>query len=131
VSPLNPTNVQTTTPAPVTVQTLNSVLNSQTTTDGSSAPTQESSAQSSTAQTGAKGTASPPPKGKTQSVVGLVLSLELFVKPGLQQANVFPDVTIVQGISNNTLMQDSIMMGLLQQPGFNQPEYNQDLGFEQ
>jgi hypothetical protein len=28
-------------------------------------------------------------------------------------------------------MQDSIMMDLLQQKGFNQPAYNQDLGFEQ
>jgi hypothetical protein len=59
------------------------------------------------------------------------LSLELFVKPGLQQANVFPEVSIVQGIPNNILMQDSIMMDLLQQKGFNQPAYNQDLGFEQ
>jgi hypothetical protein len=64
-------------------------------------------------------------------VVGLVLSLELFVKPGLQQANVFPEVSIVQGIPNTILMQDSIMMDLLQQTGFNQPAYNQDLGFEQ
>jgi hypothetical protein len=74
---------------------------------------------------------SPPPKGKTQSVVGLVLSLELFVKPGLQQPNVFPDVTIVGGIPNNILVQDLIMMDLLQQTGFNQPDFNQDLGFEQ
>jgi hypothetical protein len=57
--------------------------------------------------------------------------MELFVKPGLQQANVFPEVNIVQGIPNEILMQDTIMMGLLQQTGFNQPAYNQDLGFEQ
>jgi hypothetical protein len=37
----------------------------------------------------------------------------------------------VSGIPNAILMQDSIMMDLLQQPGFNQPSYNQDLGFEQ
>jgi hypothetical protein len=74
---------------------------------------------------------SPPPKGKVRSAVGLVLSLELFVKPGLQQPNVFPDVQIVQGLPNNILIQDSIMMDLLQQKGFNQPDYNQDLGFEQ
>jgi hypothetical protein len=66
-----------------------------------------------------------------RSAVGLVLSLELFVKPGLQQPNVFPDVQIVQGLPNNILIQDSIMMDLLQQKGFNQPDYNQDLGFEQ
>jgi hypothetical protein len=64
-------------------------------------------------------------------VVGLVLSLELFVKPGLQQPNVFSEPQLVGGIPNNILMQDSIMMDLLQQKGFNQPAYNQDLGFEQ
>jgi hypothetical protein len=89
----------------------------------------ESSAPESTAPTGAK--VIPPPKGKVRSVVGLALSVELFVKPGLQQANVFPEVSIVQGIPNNILMQDTIMMDLLQQPSFNQPAYNQDLGFEQ
>jgi hypothetical protein len=93
------------------------------------APTAESSAPESTAPTGAK--VIPPPKGKVRSVVGLALSVELFVKPGLQQANVFPEVNIVQGIPNNILMQDTIMMDLLKQPGFNQPAYNQDLGFEQ
>jgi hypothetical protein len=95
----------------------------------SSAPTQENSAPESTAPTGA--TVIPPPPGKVRSVVGLALSMELFVKPGLQQPNVFPEVSIVQGIPNDILMQDTIMMGLLQQPGFNQPAYNQDLGFEQ
>ncbi len=74
---------------------------------------------------------SPSPKGKTQSVVGLVLSLELFVKPGLAQPNVFFEPQLVSGIPNNILTQDLIMMDLLQQTGFNQPEYNQDLGFEQ
>jgi hypothetical protein len=64
-------------------------------------------------------------------VVGLVLSLELFVKPGLQQANVFPEVSIVQGIQNNILTQDLIMMDLLQQPNYNQPFDALDLGFEQ
>jgi hypothetical protein len=107
------------------------VPNNQTTTDGSSVQTQESSVPSSTAQTDAKGTASPPPKGKTQSVVGLVLSLELFVKPGLQQPNIFFEPQLVNAIPNNILMQDIIMMDLLKQTGFNQPEYNQDLGFEQ
>jgi hypothetical protein len=37
----------------------------------------------------------------------------------------------VSGIPNNILMQDLIMMDLLQQTGFSQPDYNQDLGFEQ
>jgi hypothetical protein len=64
-------------------------------------------------------------------VVGLVLSLELFVKPGLAQPNVFFEPQLVSGIPNNILTQDLIMMDLLQQTGFNQPEYNQDLGFEQ
>jgi hypothetical protein len=144
ISPLSPVNSVTTS---VTTPAVNNapVPNNPATTDGSSAPTAGSSAQSSTAQTDAKETSttaspttsttqvspSPPPKGKQQSVVGLVLSLELFVKPGIQQPNVFPDVSIVKGIPNEILMQDSIMMNLLQQTGFNQPAYNQDLGFEQ
>jgi hypothetical protein len=64
-------------------------------------------------------------------VVGLALSLELFMKPGLQQPNVFPEVSIVQGIPNNVLMQDLIMMDLLQQPISNQFFDAPDLGFEQ
>jgi hypothetical protein len=150
ISPLSPVNSVTTS---VTTPAVSSapVSNNLATTDGSSAPTAGSSAQSSTAQTDAKETSTtdsqttsstststskglrsqPVPKGKTTSVVGLVLSLELFVKPGLQQANVFSDVSIVKGIPNEILMQDSIMMNLLQQTGFNQPAYNQDLGFEQ
>ncbi len=113
-------------------------------TETKSAPNQEKSATKEAAPTSASETKtdsqttsttqaspSPPPKGKTQSVVGLVLSLELFVKPGLQQPNMFFEPQLVSGIPNAILMQDSIMMNLLQQTGFNQPEYNQDLGFEQ
>jgi hypothetical protein len=101
-----------------------------------SVPTADASATSGTApETSASETKTTstqaPPRGKTQSVVGLVLSLELFVKPGLQQPNVFFEPQLVSGIPNNILMQDSIMMDLLQQPGFNQPAYHQDLGFEQ
>ncbi len=135
VSPLSPTSTTsapTIQSSPVTAPTPNSVPNSAATpttssTETSSAPTKTDSPTTSSTQV----SPSPPPKGKTQSVVGLVLSLELFVKPGLQQPNVFPDVQIVQGLPNNILIQDSIMMDLLQQKGFNQPDYNQDLGFEQ
>jgi hypothetical protein len=132
VSPLNPTlstSAPTIQSSPVTVQTPNSVPNSETT---PTASTETSQTQTTTdSQTTSTTQVSPSPKGKTRSVVGLVLSLELFVKPGLVQPNVFPEVSIVGGIPNNILMQDSIMMDLLQQPGFNQPPYNQDLGFEQ
>jgi hypothetical protein len=64
-------------------------------------------------------------------VVGLVLSLEIFVKPGFQQPNMFSEPQLVSGIPNSILMQDVTMMDLLKQTGFNQQEYNQDLGFEQ
>jgi len=152
VSPLSPsstTSAPTIQSSPVTAPTPNSVQNSATTpttssTETKDAPTADSSATTESAPTSASGTKtdsqttsttrasqSPPPKGKVRSAVGLALSLELFVKPGLQQPNVFPEVSIVGGIPNNILMQDSIMMGLLHQTGFNQPEYNQDLGFEQ
>jgi hypothetical protein len=136
VSPLSPANTATTS---VTTPVVSSAPASMVT---NSAPTADASATSETAPTSASATTtafpttsttpvSPPPKGKTQSVVGLVLSLELFVKPGLQQPNMFVEPQLVSGIPNNILMQDSIMMDLLQQPSFNQPEYNQDLGFEQ
>jgi hypothetical protein len=153
VSPLSPTSsisAPTIQSSPVTAPTPNTVPNSVATptetpsTETKSAPTQEKSATSEAAPTSASGTTTasqttsntqasptPTPKGKTQSVVGLVLSLELFQKPGIQQGNVFPDVSIVQGIPNAILMQDAIMLDLLQQTGFNQPAYNQDLGFEQ
>ena len=136
------------TPAPITqsslatAETPTTASNSETTqttstsTETSPAPTVAAPATSAPVQGSAKETpkvsqSPPPPKGKAQSVVGLVLSLELFVKPGLTQGNVFPEVTIVQGIPNNILMHDKNLMEILQQTGFNQPEYNQDLGFEQ
>jgi len=152
VSPLNPTSATsapTIQSSPVTAPTPNSVPNSEATpttssTETSDAPTAGSSATTESAPTSASETKtdsqttsttqaspSPPPKGKVRSAVGLALSLELFVKPGIQQPNVFPDVSIVQGIPNNILMQDSIMMDLLQQPSFNQPFNAPDLGFEQ
>lgn len=151
VNPASPMNRSSTTSAPtiqsspVTAPTPNSVPNSETTPMAPApkpkereqkkdepeakmeAPTKTDSPTTSTTQV----SPSPAPKGKTQSVVGLVLSLELFVKPGLQQPNVFFEPQLVSGIPNNILMQDLIMMDLLQQTGFNQPDYNQDLGFEQ
>lgn len=150
VSPTSTTSAPIIQSSPVTAPTPTPVPNSVTTptettpTETKSAPTQEKSATSEAAPTSASATTtaspttsttqvspSPPPKGKTQSVVGLVLSLELFVKPGLQQPNMFSEPQLVNGIPNAILMQDAIMMDLLQQKGFNQPAYNQDLGFEQ
>jgi hypothetical protein len=132
VSPLSPasnTSAPTIQSSPVTAPTPNIVPNSETTptasTETSQTQTTTGSATTSTTQV------SPTPKGKTQSVVGLVLSLELFQKPGIQQPNVFPDLSIVKGIPNEILAQDLIMMDLLQQPSFNQPFDAPDLGFEQ
>jgi hypothetical protein len=151
VSPLNPASsisAPTIQSSPVTAPTPTPVPNLETTptpsTETKDAPKVEGSATSQSAPTSASETKtdsqttsttpasqSPPPKGKVRSSVGLVLSLELFVKPGLQQGNVFPDVSIVQGIPNNILTQDLIMMDLLQQPSYNQPFDAPDLGFEQ
>jgi len=140
VSPLSPSSTisaPTIQSSPVTVSTPNTAPNSvatptETTT---TAPVTKTDAQTTTASPTTSTTQATPtlpvPKGKTQSVVGLVLSLELFVKPGLQQPNMFSEPQLVSGIPNAILMQDLIMMDLLQQPGFNQPAYNQDLGFEQ
>ena len=132
VSPLNPASTisaPTIQSLPVTAPTPSSVPNSEATPTGSTETPQTTTDSQTTSTTQAS--PSPAPKGKTRSVVGLVLSLELFVKPGLQQANVFPDVSIVQGIPNDILMQDLIMMDLLQQPSYNQPFNAPDLGFEQ
>jgi hypothetical protein len=154
VSPLSPasnTSAPTIQSSPVTVSTPNTAPNSVATPtetpsmETKSAPTQEKSATSEAAPTSASATTTaspttsttqatpipPVPKGKTRSVVGLVLSLELFQKPGIQQANVFPDLSIVKGIPNEILTQDLIMMDLLQQPSYNQPFDAPDLGFEQ
>jgi hypothetical protein len=134
VSPLSPastTSAPTTPSSPVTAPTPSTAPNSETTPTASTETSQTQTTTASPTTSTTQVSPSPAPKGKTQSVVGLVLSLELFVKPGLQQANVFPDVSIVQGIPNNILTQDLIMMDLLQQPSYNQPFDAPDLGFEQ
>ena len=139
ISPLSPVNSATTSVTTPAVSNAPVPNNPAAPTGTSDAPTVDASATSGTAQetsasettSNTSGTLSPPPRGKIRSSVGLALSLELFLKPGLQQPSVFPDVSIVKGIPNEILMQDSIMMDLLQQKGFNQPAYNQDLGFEQ
>ncbi len=136
VNPASPTSQSSTTSAPtiqsspVTVQTPNSVPNSETTpTTETKTDAQTTTVSPTTSTTQVSPT--PPPKGKTQSVVGLVLSLELFVKPGLQQPNVFSEPQLVSGIPNDILMHDKNLMSLISQPTISQPEYNQDLGFEQ
>ena len=126
LSPASTTSAPTIQSSPVTAPTPNSVPNSETTPTAST-ETQTDSQTTSTTQA----SQSPPPRGKIRSSVGLALSLELFLKPGLQQPSVFPEVSIVQGIPNNILTQDLIMMDLLQQPSYNQPFDAPDLGFEQ
>ena len=147
VNPASPTSQTSTTSAPtiqsspVTVQTPNTVPNSEATpTASTETPQTQTKTETKTdaqTTTGSQTTSttqvspSPPPRGKVRSAVGLVLSLELFVKPGLQQANVFSEPQLVSGIPNNILTQDLIMMDLLQQPSYNQPFDAPDLGFEQ
>jgi hypothetical protein len=136
VSPVNPLNPASSTFAPtiqsspVTAPTPNSVPNSEATPTAST-ETQQTQTTTDSQTTSTTQVSLSPPKGKTRSVVGLALSLELFQKPGLQQPNMFFEPQLVSGIPNVVLTQDLIMMDLLQQPGFNQPMYNQDLGFEQ
>ena len=136
-SPTNPTSttsVPTTPSSPVIVSTPNIVPNSVATPTDSTTTSQETKTEpvapaSMTAP--AVSQSQPPPKGKSQSAVGLVLSLELFVKPGLKQENVFPDLNIVKGIPNDILMHDKNLMGLIIQPSYNQTFEVPDLGFEQ
>jgi hypothetical protein len=135
VSPLSPassTSAPTIQSSPVTVPTLNSVPNSETTPTASTETSQTQTTTDSQTTSTTQATPTPPvPKGKTRSVVGLVLSLELFQKPGIQQPNMFSEPQLVSGIPNAILTQDLIMMDLLQQPSYNQPFDAPDLGFEQ
>jgi hypothetical protein len=62
---------------------------------------------------------SPPPKGKVKSAVGLALSLELFVKPGITQPNVFPEVQIVQGLPNDVIFSGQLLVDVY---GFSMPD---------
>ena len=134
VSPLNPasnTSAPTIQSSPVTAPTPNTVPNSETTPTASTETSQTQTTTDSQTTSTTQASQSQPPRGRIRSSVGLALSLELFLKPGLQQANVFPDLNIVKGIPNEILTQDLIMMDLLQQPSFNQPFDAPDLGFEQ
>jgi hypothetical protein len=133
VSPLSPTSstsAPTIQSSPVTAPTPNSVPNSETTqtTETGSAPTQENSATQTPAPTSASVTGSqttsttqesPPPKGKVKSAVGLALSLELFVKPGITQPNVFPEVQIVQGLPNDVIFSGQLLVDVY---GFSMPD---------
>lgn len=143
VSPTSTTSAPTTQSSPATVSTPNTAPNSVATPTDSTTTTQET--KPAETKTDAPTTTvspitsttpvtptPPTPKGKTQSVVGLVLSLELYQKPGLTQGNVFPEVSIVQGIPNDILMYQQQYMNLLLQPTLLQPHFEvPDLGFEQ
>lgn len=135
ISPVNPasptssTSVTTTPSAPVTATTPTSVQNSPMTTDGLSAPTVEKPAPSSTAPTDAKGIQ--PTTKIGIKTLPLALSLEVIVKPGLTQPNMFSEPSLAQGLPLEVLLQDKTMMELLFQPSFNQQMEQNDLGFEQ
>lgn len=91
------------------------------------APTTTASPTTSTTST-SRGNQSQGPRLVTP--LGLALSLELFVKPGLTQPSLFPTLTLVQPMPIEMVMQDSVM-GLMFQPTINQYLEPQDLGFEQ
>ena len=119
------TSVQTTQSSPVTAEVQPTAQNSETTpttsTATSSAPTAASSATQTPAPADVKGTASgttsttqatptQTPKGKVQSAVGLVLSLEVITKPALTQPNVFTEPQIVQGLPNDVLFSNQLFL---------------------
>ena len=121
-TPTSNTSVQTTPSAPVTVEALVPTTttetssapstSNQTSSVGSSAPNQASSVPSTPAQADAKGTTQSTPKGKTQTVVGLVLSLETISKPAIKQPNVFVEQQIVQGLPNDILFNNQLFLDL-------------------
>jgi len=109
ISPLNPasnTSALTIQSLPVTVQTPDSVPNLEITLTVSTEDQTETTTDSQTTSS----TRASPPAGKVRSVVGLAWSLELFVKPGLQQPNVFPEVQIVQGLPNDVLFSGQLLV---------------------
>ena len=118
------TSAQTTQSSPATVETPTTAQNS--------APTQTTSSPKTDSPTTSTTQVIPiqPPKGKMQSAVGLALSLEVFVKPGMTQPSVFVEPSLVQGLPNEWVMQDQVM-GLMFQPTIKQHLEPQDLGFEQ
>jgi hypothetical protein len=98
----------------------------QASTETSSAQSQEKSATTESAPTSASGTStspkvSPSPKqgvkgGLNIGGLGRALSLELFVKPGLTQPNVFPEVSINQSVPASVRHHHDFLMELLNQP---------------
>jgi hypothetical protein len=97
--------------------------------DGSLAPKAESSAPSSTAQTGAKGTTSETPTLKSPfalKTIPLALSLELFSKP-MAQPNVFPDLNIGQELPNDIKMMQNIYMDLITNGSLFNPDQSDKL----
>jgi hypothetical protein len=54
--------------------------------------------------------------------LGRALSLELFVKPGMTQPNVFPDVSINQSIPKEMQINNDFLMELLNLPLKNQAD---------
>lgn len=105
--------------------------------DGSSAPTQDAPAQQPAAQTDAKATETKTdapattssqqsssqtktapqvdvPKGKLSiGGLGLALSLELFVKPGIKQPDLFPTVTVNQALPEAVRVNQDFLLDLL------------------
>lgn len=141
VSPANPagvfsqslnTSVQTTPSSPATVSTQSTAQSleqtqtaeSQTSTDGSSAQTAGSPATQTPAQTdvkssqkdssSTKSTSQPStPAGRLNTPIGLVLSLELFVKPMIPQGNLMPEQRINNAIPTEMLSYQALGLELM------------------
>ena len=149
VSPLNPnfnTSVQTTQSLPATALTQSFAPSSEMTqtttetpqtTDGSGAQSTDSPATSTPAQTGAKtsqkgssstkSTSQPStPVGKLNTPIGLVLSLELFVKPMIPQGNLFAEQNISKDLPVEMLSTQAfgieLMRSLFPEFGIRQPD---------
>jgi len=72
------------------------------------------------------------PKGKVSvGGLGLALSLEIFVKPGIPQPNLFPVTNMSQEIPKEIQIQDSLLMELLGLPPITQTPLKEYLEFEQ
>ena len=130
VSPMNPTSVLTTPPPPVVVQppaatpTGEGVPSPVSSVPTVTAPMSASTPTVTGSSTSTQGSA-PAPKGKFMVPgLGAVLALDIFVKPGIKQPDLFVAIDLSQEIPKNMLTHQLIMMEMLHQE---LPNQNQKL----
>jgi len=121
ISPLAPRVTKSQQNNPLSLADLLAILNSQDSTN-------EDAAQDSSQTQLVK----PATKGKMLvKGVGLALSLDNFIKPGIRQPSLFPEQNITQEIPKEMLLHSQVIMGLLTVPPLVQAPIKEELDLEQ